>query len=237
MFNEELEPPKVQDVGGYTKPPSRYLIKALPSDFENFLENAGAYPALKVWKSVPGAYICGGAVRAYHNFKANRPDVKVRDIDMYFVDNAALHQARAGLTMLGLKEVAETERAVTFIQRGYKPGPPIQLIRFVYGDLETILNEFDYTVIKLGASLTEMVSHVDSEQDLADQVLRYCGSQLPLSSLARAIKYTRYGYKLPAGDLVAILKDIRELVDLDDPSSMTGHITKSGDVGAVGSYE
>lgn len=210
----------VLDGLGYVRPGTAYTYDGLPENFKHFLQLQNAEKALMLL-AIPGTYICGGAVRAYHNWQANADDAEVRDVDMYFVNRPALDIAANMLKLSGLTEVANTERAVTFI---YGDKPAIQLIKFVYGTIEEVLNEFDYTIVKAGATLTMMVKHTDYGKDLKDRVLHYYGSRLPMASMSRAIKYARYGYKLPAKDMVAVLMDINRTVDFSNPLSVTYHV-------------
>jgi len=149
-------------------------------------------------------------------------DSKINDVDFYFANEEVFKKAVTILEKSNYFEEGNTERAVTYY--GGFHCPRIQLIKFVYGTLTEVLEEFDFTIVKAGISSTKLVEHNDYHTNLEYRLLRYTGSRLPLASLARASKYVKYGYKFPALEMVAIVKDINAKVDLSDAVSVRYHI-------------
>jgi len=184
--------------------------------------------AITILNQVEGSYICGGAVRAFSNWQIGHDeDSKINDVDFYFINEEALKKAVAILEKGGYEEgeygeVATTERAITYV--GGWDCPAIQLIKFVHGTLIEVLDEFDFTIVKAGASSHEWIENNDYLSNLKSKLLRYTGSKLPLSSLIRVMKYVKRGYKIPALETVAIIKDITTKVDLENAKDVLYHI-------------
>lgn len=149
-------------------------------------------------------FICGGYARYCASPKSD--PVKPGDIDIYsenkkvfnYVNNLLVRKAN-------LKIKKENNMAITFEHP--KSGkfyymPPIQLIKPVIegkvvavGSKETILSNFDFTVIRAAIeSPSDALVDKDFVHDETHGILRLKNIHCPVSSALRCMKYTKKGY-------------------------------------------
>ncbi|QKE56496.1 nucleotidyl transferase [Bacillus phage YungSlug] len=97
----------------------------------------------------------------------------------------------------------------------------IQLVFKTFGQPQSVVDSFDFTICKNFYQPSKNIFHLDAsalEHTLTKQLV-YTGSDYPLSSLLRARKYQKYGYTISAGDMVKMSYDISKL-DLTDVETL-----------------
>ncbi|MBO8169317.1 MAG: hypothetical protein H0Z35_09070 [Thermoanaerobacteraceae bacterium] len=169
-----------------------------------------------------GAIVAGGFIRAY--YAGETPS----DMDLYFETEECFAQAYEKLIEWEWKEVAFTDRAVTFV----KDGKTVQLIKYIFGIPQEIIEAFDFTVCAIAVNITaddagelwKEVMHDNFFEHLAGRVLVFTGSPLPLASLKRAFKYVKRGYSICDENLVRIIEAINQAVNFEDEESVAKHM-------------
>jgi hypothetical protein len=181
-------------------------------------------------KDMEGVIIAGGFVRAFYAGE------KPADLDLYFESESCYTDALDTLEGADWEEVFKTDKAISY-KRGHRK---TQAIAYYFGDPETIIKGFDYTIC--AAALTLNIEYPDGEdqepkvtgllllhedffEHLAGRVLWYTGgSPLPLSSLKRAFKYVKRGYHICDENIIALTEAIAERVNFEDEESRDMHI-------------
>lgn len=148
------------------------------------------------------AFICGGYVR--YMCSPDKHPFEAGDVDVYCSDNETYEEVLRELKEhVAIKH--ENENAITFYSPAdgkYKYCPIIQLIKpfnkgaiVATGDMETILKNFDFTVVRCGLK-DEETCLVDAnfEHDENKKFLRILNIHCPISSMIRFMKYSRKGY-------------------------------------------
>lgn len=174
-------------------------------------------------ENMKGCCIAGGFIRAY--YAGERPS----DMDVYFERESRFNTGRKLLKKNGWVEAAVTDRAVTMLS---SQGKAVQLIGFIYGDRDTIIKEFDFTVCMVGMTLQKtdagakglVTMHKNFFEHLAGRILVYTGSKMPLASMKRMVKYIKRGYHICDENLIKIAEDIAAAVDFTDEESVQEHI-------------
>lgn len=219
---------------GYYIPEEKYEHLPIPQALTKFIAENADPVVTALWLTTPGIYICGGALRAFYSIPYDRDEI-IKDFDLYFADKATFDLFLETMKKNGYEPSFESERAITYSSLR-EDGPPIQAIQYVMGTIEEVLGEFDFTIVKCGASSSEVVMHQNFVDDLGNGALVYCGSKLPLSSLNRAFKYTTKSYWLPAIQMLAILCDIIEKINLNAIEDVMYHL-ESFDPNAIPEIE
>ena len=126
-----------------------------------FVELAPEYPVVySILKAFPelmmleDAFIAGGALRAIHAGE------EIKDIDVFFKSEQAFKNAVKRLSDLGYEYVFKTERAITY----NSDTVPFQLISAIYGTIEEILLEFDFTIAKTALELRGELTENDVDE-------------------------------------------------------------------------
>jgi len=150
-------------------------------------------------------FILGG----YARFCAspNKKPVEAKDIDVYCEDESIFEVLKEKLLSVGLEMRHENNISLTYEDKeegdfGYML--PIQLIKPVreariisLGDRKTILENFDFTVIRAAIqSGSEVMVDADFMHDEKHRLLRLKNIHCPVSSALRCMKYSRKGYFL-----------------------------------------
>lgn len=162
-----------------------------------------------------GAIIAGGAVTSVFT---NKP---INDVDVYFKSQAHFEGAIESAYEDGYWCADVSKRSVTF-----KDGDTI--IQYMHFDFFPTANDifkaFDFTVC-MGAydyEAREMVLHPDFLKHNSQRFLRFNpGTNFPLASATRVIKYQDRGYTIGKGDILKIALacrkvDINSWADLKD---------------------
>jgi len=164
-------------------------------------------------------FICGGYVRymASHTLKPIPPG----DIDIYSYDDEAYEKLKDLLVnQENLKVKFENEVSLTFHRSSDEKNkffacPPIQIIKPINegaikanGDMQTILENFDFTVIRCGLlNENEIMVDSDFENDEPKKILRIKNIHCPVSSTLRCMKYAAKGYWLPPFQALRLFLD------------------------------
>ena len=157
--------------------------------------NAGVYEYI----------IAGGALAA-------RSDADIHDVDLFYTDRRAFPPIPDELL------VCETNNARTYNTAPYT----IQACGYGNGDLNALVNSFDFAHIQIGAIITQNGKDISVKTLIHTPAFDtahitgttwYTGSEYPVSSLIRAEKYRRYGWLSPhryMHTVFAILADFCE---------------------------
>lgn len=141
----------------------------------------------------------------------NSPNAKdIHDVDLFpvggnnFPDNFPE----------GCELICKTKNAYTLEHKGLK----IQLCNYKYMALEELVNSFDYAHIQVGVEVkNSTVNNVYHSQDwLTSNSLHtswYTGSDYPLSSAIRALKYYQYGQITHSKAIFSIISALTDVID------------------------
>jgi len=165
------------------------------------------------------AFLCGGYVR-YMASPADKP-TKAANLDIYSLDEKTYEKLKNEFQFkFKLETRHENEMAITYkkiedAKHKFFSCPPIQLIKPVLegrivaiGNMETILENFDFTVIRCGLlSSKKILADADFEYDEKNKILRFKNIHCPISSTLRAVKYGKKGYWLPPFQATKLFMD------------------------------
>ncbi len=148
--------------------------------------------------TITGAYIAGGAVTSVFT---NKP---INDADIYFKTEGDFQEAIASAYEDGLWCVDVSKRSVTFSDNG----DIRQYMHFgFFPTADDIFKAFDFTVC-MGAydyDSNELVLHPDFLKHNSQRFLRFNpGTNFPLASATRVLKYQLRGYTIGKGDILKI---------------------------------
>lgn len=164
-----------------------------------------------------GTFIAGGAVTSVFT---NQP---INDVDVYFKTREQFEGAIAYAYDNGLWCADISKRSVTF-----KDGDTI--IQFMHFDFfptaDDIFKAFDFTVC-MGAydyDTKELVLHPDFLKHNSQRFLRFNpGTNFPLASATRVLKYQGRGYTIGKGDILKIALACRK-VDINSWAELKDQI-------------
>lgn len=210
----EFHPTPYSDCGNYKRKEGVKAQKYISQDgFEIIKLQRGFTEIIPLWKILnkvidstkQDCFICGGYARYCASPKFE--PVKAGDIDIYNEGKSAFNKLKQLLKYNKLNIKAENEMAITYERP--KSGefhymPPIQAIKPIkiakivsVGSKETILSNFDFTVIRAAIeSPTEVLVDKDFTHDESSNVLRLKNIHCPVSSTLRCLKYASKGYWL-----------------------------------------
>lgn len=182
--------------------------------------------------------IAGGFIRSYYSREIPN------DMDLYFYNNKDFEKSKKKLIKLKWELIYSTNLALTL----KKDNKLIQLIKPNSDAIvkiktpEDLIESFDFTVcqacfFKKEKGLNDILRENDdgkdayyeyfSEsffEDLASKTLIYTGSEMPLSSLKRAIKYTKKGFYVSDRCIIKIVKDLYEKVNFENEDEVQRQI-------------
>jgi len=175
--------------------------------------------------SYPDSFICGGYVR-YMCAPVTNP-IPAGDVDIYSINEGAykklfnVFDKQMKLEAKHENEVSLTFKKVTDKDHFLFGTPTIQLIKplnegaIVAGaDMQTILENFDFTVIRIGLKDKNVaLADKDYIHDETHKVLRLKNIHCPLSSTLRCMKYSKKGYWLPVVETLKLFTDWDERDD------------------------
>lgn len=157
-----------------------------------------------------GGMICGGYVR--YMCSPHRIPVPASDIDIYCPDQECFNKLHNEFTnVFGLEVSHENKVSVSYkepknknnkVPFWLKVGPMPQLIKPIIeghivatGEMEEILENFDFTIIRCGI-VDKGIAIVDADfiHDETYRLLRLKNIHCPISSTHRIIKYAKKGY-------------------------------------------
>jgi hypothetical protein len=166
--------------------------------------------------------ICGGYVR-YMTSPRREPE-RPGDVDVFPEDDKSYSDSMEIYRGMGFEVKHDNEISTTLKAPGdlpYKTWPVVQIIKPVEeghivakGDMETILRNFDFTVVRVGllssdTALSDPAFLMDEEKHR----LRFRNIHCPVSSMLRAMKYARKGYWLPPSEALRLFMDWEERTD------------------------
>ena len=165
------------------------------------------------------AFICGGYARfclsPVHN------PVEAVDIDIYCEDNETFEKIKADFASEKLEVRHENNMAITYTRQKegkYQFCPTLQLIKPIKegsvvatGDMATILENFDFTVIRCALTKKDGVyigiGDEEFEADEEKKFLNIKNIHCPISSTLRFMKYARKGYWTKPIQIVRLFAD------------------------------
>jgi hypothetical protein len=165
-------------------------------------------------------FICGGFVR---NILTKLKITTTTDVDIYCINEEAYDRIKGRLEEQGY--VLEKESPMSVLYKVLFVGDyPIQLIKpmdkghvTTIGDLEDIIENFDFTCIRAGITKEEdkYVGYVDEdfEEDNKKKVLKIKNIHCPVAEIFRVAKYIGKGFYLPPIESIKILADWEERDD------------------------
>lgn len=164
-----------------------------------------------------GAIVLGGYVR-YMCSPLLKP-VPAMDIDIYSPTQAVFDEVIKELKEIGCEVKKENDLAILYkpFKKNHPlfPCPSLNLVKpmavgsvVTQGDLETILENFDFTVARIGLlSPEEALADADFLHDEGRKFLRIKNIHCPVSTLYRVMKYNRKGYWPSTLQTIKILTD------------------------------
>lgn len=183
--------------------------------------------------------ILGGYVR--YMCSPIREPVPATDLDVYSPTPEIHDKLLTAFTNKGFEKYKENDLALLY--KPFKkdhtmfPCPTVNLVKpmkegvvVTQGDIETILVNFDFTVVRIGL-LTPNVALADADylHDEEKKFLRIKNIHCPVSTIYRIMKYNRKGYWPSTTETVKVLIDwenrdddyklkIMEFLNKEDPS-------------------
>lgn len=163
-----------------------------------------------------GAMFCGGYVRYMCSPSLNPVDAG--DIDIYSQDDDSFERIKKCVADEGLEIKHENEISVTYSRTTdgvFAYTPTVQLIKpkiegaiVAKGDQKTILDNFDFTIVRIGlVDLKTALADADFEDDEVKKLLRIKNIHCPISSMLRCMKYSRKGYFLKPVEALKLFND------------------------------
>ncbi len=199
---------------------------------EKLMKSLNVYAEHSINKSIENIIVAGGFLRAY--YAGETPS----DLDLYFRNNEDLIKTKMELEENEWVEIFKTNRAITF----KKNGRLIQLISYLYGEPEQVINLFDFTISCAAMTITRheiedenfedtrielhghLTLHDDFFENLSGRTLEFIGTPLPLNSLQRAFKFVKRGYSICDENIVKIAEAIFRQVDFNDEGKLEEHL-------------
>jgi hypothetical protein len=194
--------------------------------------------------------ICGGYAR--YCASTNKKPEAASDIDVFPYNEDAFKKLEGFFREEGFEERHQNDISLTY-KRNESPKwfscPTVQIIKPVkegavvsVGDMKTILENFDFTVVRAGIlNSKEVMVDIDFEEDERKKMLRFKNIHCPISSTFRVIKYTKRGYWITTREVLGLFLDwenrddeyrerIVELFKKADESNndMSGKLTDNG---------
>ena len=168
--------------------------------------------------SLNNTIICGGYIR-YMCSPHSKP-VRAGDADLYSYTKEEYKILIKVFADLKLKVRYENTMAITYVlptdpDSIFAIGVPIQVIKPIkegkvvaVGDMEAILSNFDFTVVRAGMNVDgSVLVDADFEHDEAKHILRLKNIHCPIGSTLRCMKYAKKGYWLPPTQAISLFLD------------------------------
>jgi len=181
----------------------------------------GTYPRLEDLINLFGGFVAGGCFKDYAEggcFKDYAEGNKPKDVDLFFTDEDSFYKAKEAAKKMGCKQEYVNENATRFIVHGQA----VEFIKTLFGDPESVIRKFDFTVCKFAlykdAGEFKAVYRPNFHIHQQNKVLHIdAGILVPISTFRRAFRYKGYGYSLDRSSELAIIDSLRE-IDEDDLS-------------------
>ena len=160
----------------------------------------------KLFKMVDavGAMILGGYVR--YMCSPAKKVTPASDVDVYCPSEVVFEALRNNFKSKKFKMKTENDLALSYESfdkdHEFFGCPQVQLIKpmeegvvVTMGDMEKILDNFDFTVVRIGLhNTTQALADADFMHDEEKHILRIKNIHCPISSTYRVMKYYRKGY-------------------------------------------
>jgi len=168
---------------------------------------------LKIIEGVNG-FIAGGCFRSI--FEGSFP----KDVDIFFYREEDFIAAKEMYIGKDWKIAYENENAIGFYKKGYCR---VDLVRSIYGSLEYVLSNFDFTVTKFAMN-SEYILYAETYwRDLYLKRI-VCDDKIPMpiGTFERTQKYAKYGYFMCRETKAKLLQAIRNsaLADIEISRSL-----------------
>lgn len=163
-----------------------------------------------------GMYIIGGYVRWMCSTRAD-PHLAA-DVDLFASEEGRELEFNEYLLSKGFEIRYESPVAYTYHRHEklpYKLWPTLQVIKpFVdgrartVGSLAAIINNFDFTVVRIGLiDKTYALADPDFVDDESRKLLKWKNIHCPISAVLRACKYAKKGYSVRPMELLRLFHD------------------------------
>lgn len=141
------------------------------------------------------------------------------DIDLYSLNQEVYKANREILSGLGYKKpLIDRNVAATYVfDKGRLKGlPPIQLIvpmkdarTITEGPMEEIINNFDFTVVRVGIEVNMIFAQADEDfvKDEMSRTIRIKNIHCPISAVKRIAKYIKKGYYIEPIEILKLYDD------------------------------
>lgn len=164
------------------------------------------------------AFICGGFARVACSPRDN--PIPSKDIDIYCIELSHFDEVAKRIEALNYIKVKEND--VSHVYRYALDSRDtmleINLIKPIqtghlhtFGDLDTILSNFDFTIARIGTYLQDGVIKARGDEEFInnerDGVLIIKNIHCPIAEITRIAKYTNKGYKCPLGQILRCFLD------------------------------
>lgn len=171
--------------------------------------NANDFRQLRVLRNlieVTGGYVAGGA------FKNLLSDEKPKDIDVFF-DNESDYLAARNRLLDPEIVVYENDNALCLNFDGQR----VELIKSQTGDVQSMLDRFDFTIAKFAMWKDDDQFYVQYHEKFFEHLFQkklvIDSLPHPLNTFERVLKYSRYGYTLCQGSKQTLVEGIRVSTD------------------------
>jgi hypothetical protein len=164
------------------------------------------------------AFICGGFARVACSPRDN--PIPSKDIDIYCLELSHFDEVAKRIEALNYIKVKEND--VSHIYRYALDSRDtmleINLIKplqtghlHTFGDLDTILSNFDFTIARIGTYLQDDIIKARGDEEFIDNerdnVLIIKNIHCPIAEVTRIAKYIQKGYKCPLGQILRCFLD------------------------------
>jgi hypothetical protein len=160
---------------------------------------------------VDGCFIAGGAARFAAS--TNRTPAYYSDVDIFAVDQDCI-----SAMFMKLKNIAELKSETPMSYLFVRPSPELRydglglfdrfnLIRQFCGTMDTVLEEFDFSVARAGIVGDEVLVDPQFEADEKEKRLRIQHIHCPVSTNFRIAKYVQKGYKISLREMLKLFSD------------------------------
>jgi len=167
----------------------------------NILSKASDHPIMEA-AIKNGGFLAGGAIRSV--FASER----INDFDIFFNSKAQFEKCIDALPDYQFTKTTSAWSYFTDEKQHF------QLICAVFGEVEKIIEDFDFTVC-MGAWIPRTTNFYLNEhflKHLAQKRLCFnVKAEYPICSLWRVLKYTKRGYKLPAIEAIKLALRIHSI--------------------------
>lgn len=160
------------------------------------------------------AFICGGFARVACSPKSN--PFPSKDIDIYLLDNTNFDKIVARIEKAMYVKVKENDVSYVFEYALDARDTHLQLNLIkpihtghlhTFGDLDTILSNFDFTIARIGIYLKNGEIYARADEDFMEDenngILNIKNIHCPIAEITRIMKYQMKGYRCP---LIMVLR-------------------------------